>query len=307
MSGGRPSSDLFLLACLKVWTEQTHHGILNMDEGPGSSDLYAFGCGAMSFTGVGITLQNGDYYAGLEIESPLDGSTPIEIYGSATIDGLMIGPPNSKVKGKSGVPKWAHYDTLIKVDASAAQPWGVRGGWHGAPGGGSANPGVRASRGWSVTGLMVDNSSDQGDGNGTTWDNVITVNGKGLDASWSSEWLLRCCRLARMLAFWLIGFPARRHVVAQRCAIHELRRHPDQQTYPRRECDVCRPDDQEAVLPGREGRRAPAVLGWGAAGGAPVIAGPLHRIFVGCCSNCVLLLLLLLSHCRYYKNSNCCE
>ena len=80
MSGGRPSSDLFLLACLKVWTEQTHHGILNMDEGPGSSDLYAFGCGAMSFTGVGITLQNGDYYAGL------DEKVEVKLHGAATGD-----------------------------------------------------------------------------------------------------------------------------------------------------------------------------------------------------------------------------
>ena len=116
--------------------------------------------------------------AGVEIEAPLDGSTPVEIYGSATIDGILIGPPNSK----SADGKGCHYDTLIKVDSSVAQPWGLPGGWHGGPGGGNS-PGVRASRGWAVNGLVVDNSSTR---SSNTWDNIITVDGKGLDASWSN-------------------------------------------------------------------------------------------------------------------------
>ena len=89
----------------------------------------AFGCGAMAFNGIGIKLQLADYWcdiiisqpltnpsdllpplppscrddtvslpcarSGVEIEAPLDGSTPVEIHGAATIDGILIGPPNS--------------------------------------------------------------------------------------------------------------------------------------------------------------------------------------------------------------------
>jgi hypothetical protein len=60
----------------QVWTEQTHDGILNED---GGCCLMAFGCGAMAFKGVGIKLQIADYWSGVEIEAPLDGSTPVEI------------------------------------------------------------------------------------------------------------------------------------------------------------------------------------------------------------------------------------
>ena len=83
---------------------------------------------------------------------------------------------------------------------------------------------MRASRGWSVTGLVVDNSSDQGDGNATTWTNVITVNGKGLDPSWSSKWLMNGAQPAalRTLTDGLIELPLHRHFVAERRAIDEL-------------------------------------------------------------------------------------
>jgi len=75
-------------------------------------------------SGVGIKLQIADYWAGVEIEAPLDGSTPVEIHGSATIDGILIGPPNSLVNGKG-----SHYEALIKVDTDAAGPWGLPNGW----------------------------------------------------------------------------------------------------------------------------------------------------------------------------------
>lgn len=180
-----------------VWTEQTHHGILNIDESPGSSCLFAFGCGAMAFTGVGITLQNGDYWCGVEIEAPLDGSTPVEIYGSATINGIMIGLPNS---GR------CHYKTLIKVDSSPSQPWGLPGGWHGGPGGGS-NPGVRASHGWCVSGLDIDNTSAR---SSNTWENIITVDGKAVDPSWcntSSLTVMDSLRFGQTTSSQLISQP----------------------------------------------------------------------------------------------------
>jgi hypothetical protein len=91
------------------------------------------------------------------------------IQGAATIDGILIGPPNSLVNGKG-----SHYETLIKVGLNAAGPWGLPGGWHGG------KP-AHASNGWSVNGLVVDNSGGWG-----TWDNTITVDGKGLDPSFSN-------------------------------------------------------------------------------------------------------------------------
>lgn len=146
------------------WTEGTHDGIWNDD---GGCCLMAFGCGVMAFPGVGIKLQIADYWSGVEVEAPLDGSTPVEIHGAATIDGILIGPPNSLVNGKA-----SHYKSLIKVDADAAGPWAP--GWHGG------KP-ARSSGGWAVNGLVVDNSGGFG-----SWDNTITVNGKGIDPSFSN-------------------------------------------------------------------------------------------------------------------------
>lgn len=149
-----------------VWTEQTHDGILNM---PGGCCLMAFGCGAMAFRGTGIRLQIADYWSGTEIEAPLDGSIPVEIQGAATIDGILIGPPNSLVNGKG-----SHYKTLIKVDSAAAGPWGLPGGWRGG------KP-AHSSSGWSVSGLVVDNSGGWG-----SWDETITVDGKGVSPSFTN-------------------------------------------------------------------------------------------------------------------------
>ena len=103
----------------------------------------------MAFSGVGILLQVADYWSGVEIEAPLDGSTPVEMHGPATIDGVLIGPPNS-IK--------CHYKQLIKIDATAAGPFAPPGWRGGEP--------ARATNGWSVNGLVIDNS--HGLGLGTT-------------------------------------------------------------------------------------------------------------------------------------------
>ena len=56
----------------------------------------AFGCGAMAFQGVGIKLQIADYWSGVEIEAPLDGSTPVEIQASPIIYILApLNPPRT--------------------------------------------------------------------------------------------------------------------------------------------------------------------------------------------------------------------
>ena len=128
---------------INVWTEQTHDGILNHNGG----------CNLMAFSGVGILLQVADYWSGVEIEAPLDGSTPVEMHGPATIDGVLIGPPNS-IK--------CHYQQLIKIDATAAGPFAPPGWRGGEP--------ARATNGWSVNGLVIDNSHGLG-----SWDSAITV------------------------------------------------------------------------------------------------------------------------------------
>jgi hypothetical protein len=179
----------------------------------------AFGCGAMAFKvgvlplsarrpvathvlsfcppvcaliscarqGTGIKLQVADYWSGVEIEAPLDGSTPVEIHGAGTIDGILIGPPNSLVNGKA-----SHYETLIKVDAGASGSWGRNpSGWHGG------KPAGR-STGWSVNGLVIDNPAGFG-----SWDNTITVDGKALDPSFSntsSMTVAQCMRFGDTMA-----------------------------------------------------------------------------------------------------------
>jgi hypothetical protein len=86
-----------------VWTMSTHDGILNLD---GGIALFAFGCGAMEFTGTGIMLQQSDYWCGVEIEAPAQGSQPVLLRGPATIDGIIISLDN-------GNP--TQFDSLIKV------------------------------------------------------------------------------------------------------------------------------------------------------------------------------------------------
>ena len=168
-----------------VWTENTHDGIINTSGGPGGSCLFAFGCGAMAFRGVGIRTSVADYWAGTEIEAPLDGSTPVEMAGSSTIAGIFIGPPNSLYHGKP-----CHFKAMIKV-TTQTEP-GIPGGWHGG-----SPPAV--SQGWSVTGLVIDNSSARAD---NTWDNIIEVDGVGVEASWSNASSLtvsECLRLGDTL------------------------------------------------------------------------------------------------------------
>eukprot|EP01050_Picozoa_sp_SAG11_P008098 SAG11_NODE_697_length_7684_cov_8.250231_4_plen_450_part_00 len=242
-----------------VWTESTRNGIINADEGPGASCLMAFGCGVMAFTGTGIKLQNADCWVGVEIEAPLDGSTPVEMYGSSSIDGILIGPPNS---GK------AHFETFIKVDASPASAWGLPaqpGGWHGGNRGGN-DPAVRASRGWSVNGLVIDNSSTRAD---NTWNNVITVNGKGVEASWSSactlllaRWVSPFCLAqssTKPLHFFTFVVDCRRHVVTVGRAILELRRCLGRQGYATLQRPVHRSNVAQAVLCRLQGRHTPVV------------------------------------------------
>eukprot|EP01051_Picozoa_sp_SAG22_P001378 SAG22_NODE_53_length_24242_cov_158.884231_18_plen_193_part_00 len=140
-------------------------------------------------------LKVADYWSGVEVEAPLDGSTPVEIHGPATIDGILIGPPNSLVNGKP-----SHYEALIKVDTTAsgkseatthdrpplfsllshllllyAGVWAPA-GWHGGK-----PPAQSCSSGWAVNGLVVDNSNGFG-----SWDNVIAVDGKGVPAAFNT-------------------------------------------------------------------------------------------------------------------------
>jgi hypothetical protein len=106
-----------------VWSMATHDGILNLD---GGVALFAFGCGAMEFAGTGIMLQQSDYWCGVEIEAPAQGSTPVLLQGPATIDGILISLDN-------GNP--TQFESLIKVAMKGV--YSVNGS------------------GWSVSGISV--------------------------------------------------------------------------------------------------------------------------------------------------------
>ena len=63
------------------------------------------------------------YWSGVEVEAPAQGSTPVVLRGPATIDGVLISLTNSAP---------THFDALIQVamDSVDSTTAGERGRWH---------------------------------------------------------------------------------------------------------------------------------------------------------------------------------